>query len=285
MFVNAIQLLAGVTSNHVLALAWLSSILFALDYLRASTYALRPHWRTVPLSLFNLGVSINFAVKLNYHGISSNEGVGLGVVLLILSVLQTIVLVIFPLPVPLQLFGKYKHVGTMSFNIPVKLPPGTQLHENKREYDMPVQVWFPLSERYATKAGAALWTSGFPAHEAQESRLLLDQLAFDTKLPSFIFSHLALARTNAYYQQDMTGLQELVGEGGSKLPVAIYSHGMYGFRQMGGSACEVGCTLSSIYLYHSNKFLSLFFLLLSSYYCNPHTHTPLPPSQSNVMMV
>eukprot|EP00598_Pedospumella_elongata_P000911 CAMPEP_0184975784 /NCGR_PEP_ID=MMETSP1098-20130426/6912_1 /TAXON_ID=89044 /ORGANISM="Spumella elongata, Strain CCAP 955/1" /LENGTH=473 /DNA_ID=CAMNT_0027498559 /DNA_START=620 /DNA_END=2041 /DNA_ORIENTATION=+ len=55
-------------------------------------------------------------------------------------------------------------------------------------------------------------------------------------MPSFVTNHLALGRTKSLWQYAFDKL--ISKEELPKLPIAIYSHGMYGWRQIHHTACE-----------------------------------------------
>ena len=103
--------------------------------------------------------------------------------------------------------------------------------------DIPVQCWFPMKEKGTASSSyskAMLWTSGNPQEQERELFALLNALARNQKLPSFALKHLALTRVNSIFNLDLTDLSD------SKkvYPVAIYSHGLYGWRQIHHTACE-----------------------------------------------
>jgi hypothetical protein len=78
-----------------------------------------------------------------------------------------------------------------------------------------------------------LWTSGESRYQLEESLLLLEKLANLNHIPVFALRHLALVRTNSTFKQIQRSEFD-----GNKLPVAIYSHGLYGWRQIHTNACE-----------------------------------------------
>lgn len=131
-------------------------------------------------------------------------------------------IILFPIPSSPGLSGKHK-VGTLSFLLPREGTSG-----------LPVQCWFPVgSESTVGKKSALIWTSGSPTDEVEELVLLLDQLADYSKMPRILSRHLLLARSNSLWQKDLKNLANL-----PSYKVAIYSHGMYGWRQVHSSCCE-----------------------------------------------
>lgn len=133
-------------------------------------------------------------------------------------------LFLFPLPEKVALKGSYAEIGTTTFTFPMSLPPSAQLHKGLVQYDVLVQAWFPVPfanasitmtlRRIFGISGAVLWTSGEPRRQNLESKILLDAVTSEhlKGLPSFIISHLSLARTNSqFFEANIFSSQEKFG--------------------------------------------------------------------------
>lgn len=134
--------------------------------------------------------------------------------------------------------GEYS-VGTYSFNIDIKLPPNTQLHNENQTYLLPCQCWYPIrmrKNRWFSANSSILWTSADKKEQFFEAKLLLDHLAADIKLPKVILQHLMLITTNSKWYSRPANIIDLGAN--KKLPIAIYSHGLTSFRQMHTSCIE-----------------------------------------------
>lgn len=121
-----------------------------------------------------------------------------------------------------------------------------------------------------------LWTSGHPSYQVQESLELMNTLASLNSLPSLFLKHLLLSRTNSIYcdnfQNIISQLNRQSNEtcnvdirrrtttttsstfnktnsnnndndvhtsnNNDRFPIAICSHGLYGWRQIHHSSCE-----------------------------------------------
>jgi len=207
------------------------------------------HWRITPLSIFSL-VNLFCLVVVNRvlteGSVATVVNTIMAVFGLLISLLTVALVLLLPIPSLRAPTGPHKRVGTLSFNIPGE---GSAV--------LPAQCWFPLNDanKGNVKAGsglralmgrrrARLWTSGDAASEEAEARMLLDLLAQGISLPVWMFHHLLLALTNSEYQIDLSALVETprgdkdsnVMDGG--FPVAVYSHGMHGWRQVHTAACE-----------------------------------------------
>ena len=195
-----------------------SLILVILHVFHALTYNPLAHWRIYPLIL---GFGLQFFYVTSDYSL-----------LCVLPALVTgITLYLLPVSTPTLLIGKHTRIGTVSFNFSAA--------DSDESYmkDIPVQCWFPMKEKGTTSSSnskAMLWTSGNPQEQERELFALLNALARNQKLPSFALKHLALTRVNSIFNLDLTDLSD------SKkvYPVAIYSHGLYGWRQIHHTACE-----------------------------------------------
>jgi hypothetical protein len=81
-----------------------------------------------------------------------------------------------------------------------------------------------------------LWTSGHPDHQVNELYALSNQLAKQSGLPSIFSRQFLLSRMNAIYSTHfaLPGTKNVT----TTFPVAVYVHGMYGWRQIHTSLCE-----------------------------------------------
>jgi dienelactone hydrolase len=160
---------------------------------------------------------------------SRNFCIGYGVVLLFVCLLTAVIYYFLPLPGQCLLGGHYQRIGTTSFNVAV---------DNGEPAQITIQCWFPIGEQTDLLSyKALLWTSGHPQHELQESFDLLETCAHNNKLPSFSIKHLSMVRTNSIWQDNMNSLVQSTSNN-HKFPIAIYSHGLWGWRQIHHTACE-----------------------------------------------
>ena len=190
----------------------------ALYVSHSLTHRLVAHWRMLPLM-------IGFGLQ---HIHSSEECA----LMYIIPAFVTVILVfILPVSPPAVLIGKYTCIGTTSFNI------SNTESDDHCMHNIPVQCWFPMKEKKKTSTSppkAMLWTSGNPMEQEREIFALLNAIAQNQRLPSFLLKHLALTRSNSIFCHDLTDLSDT-----EKIyPVIIYSHGMYGWRQIHHTACE-----------------------------------------------
>jgi dienelactone hydrolase len=164
--------------------------------------------------------------------------------LLLASLISSILLFLFPVPSAEKLNGPFKKIGTISFTVPL-----THNHIEKEidtyNKELTVQCWFPLDSRKVSDSvhsNAVLWTSGNPSSQVEEASLLLDEIAtWQIKVPPFLSRHLLLSRVNAIWQKSMENVAEPVqspSSGDPSYPVAVYVHGMHGWRQVHSSCCE-----------------------------------------------
>ena len=240
-----------------------AAALHAAAHIFATAWHVRAHWRTAGAAVW-CALTAVLLVVLPEDG----EGV-LPTTLSVLGVLVALptllALWLFPVPGTARLPGPHMCVGTTTVNLPhPEDGPGCVL---------PVQVWFPARQRTARAGrlcganGAVLWTSGHPTHQLTEARMLLAEVAKMAGLPELIFSHLALARSNAVWVDssevaaslDSHGQQATVhskpGAGGivpepRKFKMALYSHGKFGWRQLDSRCCEAlasqGCVVFAV---------------------------------------
>ena len=69
--------------------------------------------------------------------------------------------------------------------------------------------------------------SGHPIHEIDESLTLLDALSALNGIPRWALSHLTLARRHSEWRDDIE--VSATGKSSNKLPIAVCSHGLYGW--------------------------------------------------------
>ena len=227
-------------------LSWIGSSIAVIEYLLSTTYALKAHWRTFPLFSINIACGIVLSASVP----SERKLLRIGVLLIVIGVLTAITLFLLPVPVLPPLSGPFKdNIGTHSFRIPMTLPTTAQLYQDECKYELTVQCWFPIRPQRHTAnlwerinpfsiRKAILWTSGDPDHQVEELFQLMDFTASNSGFPSFLFAHLALAKTHATFIPDMKSfnLQSVHPE--TPFPVVIYSHGMYSWRQFSTSSFE-----------------------------------------------
>lgn len=257
-----------------LCLLWISVFIFISHWLLSKTKKLASYWRTATLSACSLACAVALTVWVRGEGDvqrliehSSQLSLVSGAVLFSIGIVTCIILFIFPLPTPFPLSGKHKKLGTYTFNLKMSLPPSLSPHEgvrkSNRDYVIPVQVWFPLSQSiertsfadiFLRKRRATFWTSGDPKYEEEEIEALLERVADNVGFPRFLLKHMLQAETNFVYT-DL--LQLLQAEAPNQLPlnsnlypVVICIHGLYSWRQMNSNTIESlvqqGCVVFSM---------------------------------------
>ena len=248
----------------------LADALFLLSYLLAPTQRLSAHWRH--LLLFSVTSAI-LVIMIVFHSLGAAHIVDVDLRYYLGSILAFTLMVtwlktffLFPLnftPTPLDPRKRGPHgiIGTHSFTIPVPNPDDPNL-----TYRAAVQVWFPLPQRPSGSAPhSLLWTSGNPASQEREATALSEMICQEFNQLWFVLSHLALnkhSRPPIYYT-DMhhappkdspsagtTGSPpsgagaETEGDtpynsdsnpSSAVHPVAIYSHGLFSWRQLATS--------------------------------------------------
>lgn len=235
------------------------------------------YWRTNILSYSNVIAWIYVVILHRFargNPIISESNVypyifmGAGVLMCIVSVCTLMVLLLFPIPTHRKVTGKYTHIGTKSFNIAVDKEHHLygEFHSNSckedqsEQYLIPVQVWFPIVQPYGRHKNkhkiksennsktfrilhkyCMMWTSGVDADEEQELLLLIHQLCDNNHMSQYkwLFHHLLLSVTQSEYQENFANIDTQYNtHPNKKLPIALYSHGMHGWRQCHSSQCE-----------------------------------------------
>jgi dienelactone hydrolase len=210
-------------------------------------------------------------VRVSVNSISTHaENITIGILLLLISLITAVLLIILPVPSMGPLNGTYKQIGTFSYHIPITLKEQSQFYQDNQTYNLNIQCWFPIINDKTSNNNCnvimysyewiyelicllfwnkftILWTSGDPAQQAIESNQLLEFTAQDSGLPSFILTHLSLAHSNSMFIDIHTpeGQSMLpvsftkMNDSINKFPIAIYSHGMYAWRQIASVTFEM----------------------------------------------
>jgi len=194
-------------------------------------FSLLPHWRH--LLLISTGAAILLA-EIVFYSVGRVAdfsqycfGAILGYVLLHTVFFSTL---LFPLRcVPNK---STRGIATFSFTISVAPPTNASAPE---PYQVPVQVWY-AREPDASSRPATLWTSGDPDTQEAESRVLVSAILENIKLPRFLLQHVALCQHPRIFHcsELAAGDLKLVGNA----PIVIYSHGLYGWRQLASSTTQ-----------------------------------------------
>ena len=204
-----------------------------LDYLKV-------FWRTILLYAILIVASIYISLLMfssfNVIGSESKTLYIIPSLLLVASILSSIALYIYPVPSAPPLIGNNKLIGTISFNISVeqtdKDNKNSEIHGCRT-----VQCWFPMKNCMPTSSGRSiLWTSGNKETQFNESQVLLDAVAASSKIPSFVLRHLSFSRSHSYGQESFKNIAQPPEN--THFPVAVYCHGLYGWRQIHNSLCE-----------------------------------------------
>ncbi|RYH12809.1 hypothetical protein EON65_37235, partial [archaeon] len=239
-------LLLVVRSSLVPAVvSWATCFMVIGGFLRARQFRIVLFWRTLFLYILNLALGIVFIVDYSrYDGIDDFK-VTFSVLMISFSAISATLLYLFPLPTPDPLIGQHKYIGTYSFNFPLNHDccPASLRGMDKQNNVVTVQMWFPLDPQKFTlweriklmfSRKAMLWSSGNPLVEDTECSSLLSYVCKSNNLPPLITSHLPLAYTHSIYTPNLSHILTP----SSPMPVAFYSHGMYGWRQITTNVCE-----------------------------------------------
>jgi dienelactone hydrolase len=229
----------------VSVLSWVGLFLLLIPTLLTSP-AIRvdAHWRSLGAYLFNIILAILCFCNIGSSGIFSFPFcVAYGIILVLVCLVTALLYVVFPMPSNYLLTGKNRNIGTFSFNLDIKVIENDK-HPNSQ---ITVQCWFPITQPqnywaalFGFRNKALLWTSGHPEYQIKENLELFDLLTKSNKFPSIVMKHMLQARSHSVWSKDFYGIKVATscGESTHKLPIAIYSHGMHGWRQIHHSACE-----------------------------------------------
>lgn len=243
-----------------LVVTWLNNVVILWKLLvSTSIIDFELHWRSFGLYLVNITASILLIAAVTSSSSLSADSTSIEVLAYLQIVISCLTIPIFyllPVPNPAPLSGHHRFVGTTSFLLDLD-PTYKERPENQNQTfdryntNVTVQCWFPLQpsqnsllqfyERYLAPR-AVRWTSGSPSSQVEESRILQNNIVKHHSIPVFILRHLALAQTNSLWQNNIDRLVE----GDKQLPIAIFSHGMYGWRQLHTSLCEELASLGFI---------------------------------------
>jgi dienelactone hydrolase len=220
-------LLHGTASN---VFGWLSVACITWHFVSTRLY--RANWRVWALYVVVVISSAFVLTDLTKaHKLSLGGQVAIVVVLLFISLLTAAILTLFPVPTSQPLAGPYKRIGTT-----------TMVIDDNKGGQLNVQCWFPISKEPAPLLSSAfskalLWTSGSPKQQHKEMGLLLRGMSRTYSLPHWVLQHLKLATTNAEWCSECDMVTKDGGD--NSLPIAIYSHGMYGWRQVHVTTAEL----------------------------------------------
>ena len=213
---------------------------FAAYYLTSRTYRIVTHWRTLLIFSSALALTIAFSISSYYeYGLNSYiYSAVLGYILLHSLFFGSYLFAIR------QVEASPKEaktiIATHSFTIPITLPTAGShfVHQGQHNYSIPVQVWWQTTAEFADgKSVATMWTSGDPKTQDAELQVLLTSILKDIKLPTFLFQHLALfehVSPRVVFAPDCP--RPSTDKSMHRRPVVIYSHGLFGWRQLASSA-------------------------------------------------
>lgn len=249
VLVNGILVLRGYLTVS-LVLAWFNNVFIVWKLLISNSITdFDLHWRSLGLYLINIIASILLIAACSSSlSVDSTSIEVLAYLQIVIACLTIPILYILSVASPTPVLGHHSLVGTTSFLLDLD-PAYKDRSENQNQTfdryntNVIVQCWFPMQpsnnslvqlyEKYVVPR-TVRWTSGSPSFEVEESRILQNNIVKHHSIPVFILRHLALARTNSLWQPNLDRLLE----GDQQLPIAIFSHGMYGWRQLHTSLCE-----------------------------------------------
>eukprot|EP01038_Epipyxis_sp_PR26KG_P011859 gene11859-15869_t len=254
------QLLPAIIINSI------TNVIIIYDVITAPAFQLNIHWRSFLLYSTSFTSNIIFAL-------SGSVGViTISIIIIVIDIVTILFLILFPTPSARKLLGPHKRIGTYSFNIPYSYTSSENIFPSAN--CIAVQSWFPIDPEHDNSflntiwqilfspSHAVLWTSGHPKEQLREQELLLTQLSINYKIPDYLLHHLTLAKSQSEFQESygniissstLGNILQQVNNGYSyrkldqnkkeeigplKFPIAIYSHGMYSWRQFHTSLFE-----------------------------------------------
>ena len=175
----------------------------------------KPRWQYYPVYI--VGVMYFIMVLLNKFGLISIEGalpkliMGIGIILILISLMFLMVLPIKKVPEP---SGEYS-IGTKIYDLEDPLRDEYYTEEEGDKRKIKYQIWYPAERTKDYKK--AKWIS--------DGTILTRKLASVMHLPSFMLDHTGMIYSNSY-------LDAPISKHRDKYPVVIISHGWKGFREL-----------------------------------------------------
>jgi len=175
----------------------------------------RPRWQFYPLYLvaafYFILVALNYFNAFEPSSRSSRWIIGIGLVLILFSIISLLSFPIDKLPIP---GGPYE-VGTRIYELEdqtrEEIYTDTETDNRKIKY----QVWYPTDDTESFEKSK--WIT--------EGKVLTRQLAKSFRFPAFMLDHTAEIDSNSY-------LGAPVSEAEKNYPVVVISHGWQGFREL-----------------------------------------------------
>lgn len=220
----------------------LSSASFVMYYLTSSTLRLSAHWRHLILISATLSILCIHIILLGLgrgYIIHTDMRYYFGAIIAYIMIHTWIFsFMLFPLRKP-SVSPNCPNIATHTFMIPMTIPPQTPhlMYKSQPSYELTVQIWY-ASAAPSSAVPATTWTSGNPATQDAESMALMNAILGGLHLPSFLLQHHALrveSNPLIFYSSDLPSAPETSPLQPSSRPIAIYSHGMYSWRQLSTS--------------------------------------------------
>ena len=226
--------LLGATALASLCLA---NIFFSVYWATSPTpLSLLPHWRHLLLIFSGAAILLAEIVFNAVGGVTDSSHFCFGAILgymLIHTVFFCTTL--FPLRCIPNKSAQGIGIATFSFTISVTPPSSNASATATVPYEVPVQVWYAREPDVSSRP-VTLWTSGDPETQEAESRALVSAILKNIKLPQFLLQHLALCQHPRIFHCSELAAGDLKLDGNA--PIVIYSHGLYGWRQLASSTME-----------------------------------------------
>lgn len=205
------------------------------------------NWRTVSVLAISLS-GLVLAILVLYSVIYAESVLFIAYAWIVVAIvlISMPLIFVFPKPSAPKLAGPLKLIGTASFTLQYSSSNKESVEDGveNEKTSLPVQCWFPIQkhdnlwddiiERFFTLR-ATLWTSGHPVEQYDEGKMLYSVIVNHLKLPFFMLNHLCTSRSNSFYQAN---LDRTLTNKDHKMPIAIFSHGMTGWRQIHSSLAE-----------------------------------------------
>jgi hypothetical protein len=174
----------------------------------------KTRWQMLPILLFSIGLAVFVILrdrKYSDHLVQKSKR-WVWITFLVLFFLFLLPPILFPVPFLPEPTGPYS-IGTTSFYWVDKNRPETLSPTPGGNREIMVQVWYPAQ----VESGAQL------APYMEQLNIVGPVLAKQFHLPSFLLSHLGLAKTHSYLNVPLSPEQ-------TSYPVLVFSHGWTGVR-------------------------------------------------------
>nr|WP_300006249.1 hypothetical protein [Tissierella sp.] len=175
----------------------------------------KSRWQYYPIYFVGLVylvmILLNYFNILNLNPPVSKWMMGIGLLLIIISIILIIILPMEKLPKP---SGNYK-IGTVTYDLQDKTREEKYTADKNDKRKIKYQVWYPAEKTKGHKRAKWIY----------DGKYLTRQLASSMYMPSFMLDHTSKINSNSY-------LKAPVDTSLDRYPIVIISHGWSGFREL-----------------------------------------------------